>query len=447
MHSFIGLINRFRKDQRANIAVMFGIVILPLLAFLGAAVDYSRAVRAKATMQSALDSAALMVSKDLSSGLITTSQVSSKAQSYFNALYTDTEAQSPTVTATYTVANASQGSKIQVSGNASIQTDFMYMFGFPTMAFNASTTSTWGANLLRVALVLDNTGSMASAGKMTALKPAAQNLVTMLSNLARNPGDVYISVIPFEINVNVGASNVAATWLRWDLWDPSPNHCSNGWSGIAMAECLGHGYSWSHTPTTNHSTWNGCVADRDNTGNYDVLSTAPSSTVTNFPANQDTYCPAAKVLPLTYDWTTVNSTINAMSPNGGTNQPIGLAWGWLSLLQQAPLNAPAEDPNYHYQKIIVLFTDGLNTADRWYGNASATSSQVDTRMRTQCDNIKATGVTIYTVQIDTDGAGQSAVLPYCASGPGNFFMLTNANQINSAFQAIGTSISQLRVAM
>ena len=50
------------------------------------------------------------------------------------------------------------------------------------------------------------------------------------------------------------------------------------------------------------------------------------------------------------------------------------------------------------------------------------------------------------VQIDTDGAGQSAVLPACASGPGNFFMLTNANQINSAFAAIGTSIAQLRVA-
>ncbi len=171
----------------------------------------------------------------------------------------------------------------------------------------------------------------------------------------------------------------------------------------------------------------------------------PSSQATDFPANQESYCPAAAILPLTYSWTTVNNTINAMSPNGATNQTIGLLWGWLSLLQQSPLNAPAESPNNQYQHIIILFTDGLNTADRWYGDGSNTSTQVDTRMTTLCTAIKASGVTIYTVQIDTDGAGQSAVLPACASGPGNFFMLTKASQIAGAFAAIGTSISQLRV--
>ena len=444
MRSFSGLMNRFRKDQRGNIMMIFAIMIIPFLSFMGAAIDYSRVTRAKATMQSVLDSVALMLSKDLSSGLITTSQVNTKAQTYFSALYTDGEAKSVTVSAVYTVANGSQGSTIQVSGGANIQTDFMQIVGFPTMAFSASSTATWGANLLRVALVLDNTGSMAQSGKMAALQPAAKNLVTQLSALAQNPGDVYLSVVPFEIDVNVGTTNVNATWLRWDLWDPSANHCNNGWSGIAMAECKGHSYTWNHTVGSPSKTlWNGCVSDRDQS--YDVSSTVPSSQATNFPANQESNCPAAAILPLTTNWTTVNSTINAMSPAGGTNQTIGLLWGWLSLLQQSPLNAPAENANYQYQHIIILFTDGLNTADRFYGNASATSTQVDTRMTTLCTAIKNTGVTIYTVQIDTDGAGQSAVLPACASGPGNFFMLTNANQINSAFAAIGTSIAQLRV--
>jgi predicted lipoprotein with Yx(FWY)xxD motif len=67
-------------------------------------------------------------------------------------------------------------------------------------------------------------------------------------------------------------------------------------------------------------------------------------------------------------------------------------------------------------------------------------------MATLCTNIKSSGVTIYTVQIDTDGAGQSAVLPACASGSDNFFMLTDPSQIASAFAQIGTSISRLRVA-
>jgi Flp pilus assembly protein TadG len=451
MRSFSGLMNRFRKDQRGNIVVIFGIVIIPLLTFMGAAIDYSRATRARATMQSVLDSIALMVAKDVSSGLIKATDPTSlslKAQTYFNALYTDPEAVTPTITATYTQAAGSAGSTIQINGSSSINTDFMQIVGFKTMPFQAASTSTWGANLLRIALVLDNTGSMASSGKMAALQPAAKNLVTQLSGLAQKDGDVYISVVPFEIDVNVGSfngvSNTNATWLRWDLWDPSGNHCTNGWSGIAMAECKGHNYTWNHTVgSPNKSLWNGCVSDRDQS--YDVSATVPSSQTTNFPANQESNCPAATVLPLTYNWTTVNNTINAMSPAGGTNQTIGLLWGWLSLLQQSPLNAPSEDPNNRYEHIIILFTDGLNTADRFYGNASATSSQVDGRMTALCSAIKQSGVTIYTVQIDTDGAGQSAVLPTCASGAGNFFMLTNANQIQAAFAQIGTSISQLRV--
>ena len=47
-------------------------------------------------------------------------------------------------------------------------------------------TSNWGNTRLRVALVLDNTGSMADDGKMTALKTATNNLLTQLKS-ARQP--------------------------------------------------------------------------------------------------------------------------------------------------------------------------------------------------------------------------------------------------------------------
>ena len=451
MRSVSEQVKHFRKDKRGNVAIIFGIMIIPLLSFAGAAIDYGRATRAKATMQAVLDSVSLMVAKDLSSGLITTSQINSKAQTYFTALYTDTEARSVNISATYTPSSGSSGSTVLVSGSANIQTDFMQIVGFPTLGFSANSTSTWGANLLRVALVLDNTGSMSQSGKMAALKPAAQQLVTQLSALAQNQGDVYISVVPFEVNVNVGTANSGASWLRWDQWDPKNtnsqgrSYCSQSiYSWFARAECVGHGYTWGDgSISTNTSLWNGCVSDRDQS--YDVSATLPSSLATAFPANQESYCPAAAILPLTYNWTNVNNTISAMSPNGATNQTIGLLWGWLSLLQQSPLNAPAESANNQYQHIIILFTDGLNTADRWYGDGSSTSTQVDTRMTTLCSAIKASGVVIYTVQIDTDGAGQSAVLPACASGASNFFMLTQASQISSAFAAIGTSISQLRV--
>jgi len=62
---------RFAGADHGNIAVIFAITAVPLISFVGAAIDYSRANRARSSMQAALDSTALMLSKDLSQGLIT----------------------------------------------------------------------------------------------------------------------------------------------------------------------------------------------------------------------------------------------------------------------------------------------------------------------------------------------------------------------------------------
>ncbi len=58
--------NNFWRDSNGNVAVLFGIALVPILSFVGAAVDYTRANSARSSMQAALDSTALMVSKDLS---------------------------------------------------------------------------------------------------------------------------------------------------------------------------------------------------------------------------------------------------------------------------------------------------------------------------------------------------------------------------------------------
>ena len=102
-----------------------------------------------------------------------------------------------------------------------------------------------------------------------------------------------------------------------------------------------------------------------------------------------------------YNWTALNNKIDTMTPNGNTNQAIGLAWGWQSLTQSAPFNAPALDPNYQYQQIIILLTDGLNTQDRWY---TKPDHSIDARQQITCNNIKAAGITVYTVQVDINNA-------------------------------------------
>src|SRR5262249_40059788 len=135
------------------------------------------------------------------------------------------------------------------------------------------------------------------------------------------------------------------------------------------------------------------------------------------------------IMPLSYDWSSLKTEIDNMMPTGNTNQAIGLAWGWMTLMGGDPFNAPAKDPNYNYKDAIILLSAGLNTQDRWYSNAS----QIDTRQTKLCDNIKgmkdANGVpryTIYTIQVNTSKPADptSAVLKGCASDPSDFFLVT-----------------------
>jgi Flp pilus assembly protein TadG len=441
-----GAATRFIGADEGNIAVIFAIALVPILGFVGAAIDYTRANSARSSMQAALDSTALMLSKDLSEGTITTSQIATKAQAYFTALYTNTDAKSVSVSATYT-ASSSLGSTIQVNGSGAVTTDFMKVAGFPNINFNTSSTAAWGNVRMRVAMALDNTGSMADDGKMPAMQTAAKALVDQLSGLAKNTGDIYISVIPFAKDVNLGASNYTQSWIDWSDWD-----AANGTSNCTNWDRWGNCTSSTWTPN-NHNKWTGCVTDRDQ--DYDTKNTAPTNSATRFPAEEyvsgsDKYCKSNNnpylqpIMPLSYDWSSIKTLIGNMEPTGNTNQGIGMAWAWMSLTQSDPLNAPAKDPNYTYKDAIILLSDGLNTQNRWYSNAS----QIDARQKILCDNAKAAGVTVYTVQVNTSKPADptSAVLQYCASGAQNFYVVTSASQTASVFSSIGTSLSKLRVA-
>jgi Flp pilus assembly protein TadG len=619
---------RFIGANEGNIAVLFTLAAIPIISFVGAAIDYSRANSARSTMQAAMDSTALMLSKDLSSGKIASdpTTVSRTAQAYFTALYTNKDATIAPITATYTANNASLGNTILISGTGTINTDFMRVLGsnFNTMGFGTTSTTAWGNVKMRVALVLDNTGSMAQNGKITALRNAVAGtggLIDQLSALAKNNGDVYISVIPFAKVVNPGSSNYSASWIDWTDWlnppTAQPNNalsgttnyqaalpmnwhavgpgsvcpftnssggfvCTTGpangsatattsgrnvipssgtyngyicpsvdynshtlyngcWDSVATTpasgvfcsgnsncacptnssgntisgcsctgsgtgkSCTGLTYThhwtqpgvvapvgftnntwtstnstptvanvWTAASTNPTTTWTGCITDR--TQSYDETGDTPSSgtPATLFPANQyyensTAYCnanastPLEQIIPMSYSWSTLKTAVNAMQPTGGTDQSVGLAWGWQSLLQTGPIPAPTEDANTTYNRVIILLSDGLNTEDRWpaYGDGSTQNTNssgagyIDVRQAAQCQNIKnATDsngkpmYTIYTIQVNTSSPADptSTVLRNCASDLSKFFMLTSSTQIATTFNTIGTALSQLRVA-
>jgi hypothetical protein len=156
-------------------------------------------------------------------------------------------------------------------------------------------------------------------------------------------------------------------------------------------------------------------------------------------------------MPLSTDFTALKAKVDSLDPNGGTNQPIGIAWAWQSLQQTLPLNAPAEDSNYTYKKALIVLSDGLNTEDRWPANGNGLTQYggaIDTIQQTLCTNVKNSGVIVYAIQLNTGSPGDptSTALQNCASGLDKFYLVKSASQTLTVFNSIGTSLAKLRVA-
>ncbi len=535
----------FARARTGNVAITFAFAIIPILAFVGAAVDYTHANAVRASMQSALDATGLMMSRQAASLSDVSesgqpSDLDSKALSIFTSLFNRSDASSVSVNATYSTTG---GTNVELKATANVPTTFLTVIGYHNIAIGSSSTAKWGSARLRVALVLDNTGSMSSSGKLDALKTATTNLLTQLKNAASVDGDVYVSIVPFVKDVNVNKTNKNATWLDFSkdwtnlgagMHDSTPsssvgpgsscpysskndgytcvtqaggstttnnipssgsnkgyicpsnsigcydtvavtttttNVVSTGryasCSGYSNCSCTGSGRnkvcsqtitstSYNHTWFVDKTKWNGCITDRGASSgpisDYDRLTTEPTTDIqaTLFPAEQYSACPQA-MTGLSYDWSGMNTQVSSMVANGSTNQPIGLVWGWQSLVGGGPFTVPEMDANYQYSQIIILLTDGLNTQDRWYGNGSSTSTDVDDRMYDSsghgtCANIKDAGITIYTIQVNTGGDPKSTLLENCASDSSKFYLLTSADQIITTFQLIGTGLTKLRVA-
>jgi Flp pilus assembly protein TadG len=431
----------FCAQRRGNAAITFALAAILMIGFVGAAIDYSQTNSVKADLQTALDSTALMLTNEAAT--TSAAQLQIDALKYFTALFNRPEVKNIQITATY---SANGGSSISVNGSVSRPTNFVQIIGYNNFTISGSSATKWSSSRLRVALLLDNTGSMAAHGKISALKTATETLLSRLQSAAITNDDVYVSIIPFVKDVNVDPANHAASWIDWTDWNVNNGTCSKdhgAGQGITQSTCNG---TW--TPA-NHDTWNGCVVDRGSANapdpaNYDTNVVAPTSKIkaTLFSAEQYSACPQA-AMGLSYDWSTMNRLVTNMSAAGNTNQAIGLAVGWMSLTGGGPFAAPPPmDPNYTYSQNIILLSDGLNTEDRWY----TTASSIDTRQQMTCNNIKAAGITLYSIQVNTDGDPVSSLLQHCASSSDKFFLLTSADQILPTFNSIGANLSKLYIA-
>lgn len=440
----------FWQDHKGNVAIMFALAVVPVVGAMGAALDYSLANSYRTDMQKALDAAALAVSKVMP---MEQAQLDKVAMQYFTASLGN-----------HTLTNL-KVSVVPDQGHAKLHASGYYepgiagLFGIDKFEVAVDSEARWGIGKVEVALVLDNSGSMAQHGRIGHLKKASHDLLKVLKDAAKDPDDAKVAIVPFDSAVRLPYDQTTApNWIKWG----KNGSCSYG-SGN-QEDCLDgwQVWTWKVWQTNKWSSWGGCVEDRDKDPslNNDVLDTVPDNTTSNSLSARQTRFPARPcddnslntVMPLGNNWgtdtstdkTTLHGKVNAMQPAGKTNITIGLAWGWHVLSPSEPYTEGKAYGTKDLTKYIVLMTDGDNTQNRyatcfgWFWGSCA----IDARTEAACTNIKNAGIQIFAVRLVE---GNATLLKNCASTPGMYYDVQDASALSGVFKNIASQIASLHL--
>ena len=261
------MFRRFAKDTSANIAMMFGLLTIPLIAATGGAIDYSRAYEQRLVVQDALDAAALAANRLI--GSATEDEIYAQALAFFLA---NTEGR---IDDDLTLSMVVDGGSVELTTPLSVPTSFLGIVGVDAITFNLRAKTLAGAATYEVALVLDNSGSMRGS-KIASLKVAANDLVDTLFALNQSnpqPDPIRIAVVPFSASVNVGAGNANAGWM--DTQGLAPNAILNFDDGDAGNNAYTSTFDlWDGLTNV---AWQGCVEARAYP--HDVSDTTPTNAV------------------------------------------------------------------------------------------------------------------------------------------------------------------------
>jgi Flp pilus assembly protein TadG len=256
---------RLRRDQRGAIAVQFALLALPLTVLVFALVDLGRISLQRRQMQDALDAATLMAARSTAT---TDADLDTIGDAAFLA---EIAGLNLGLSATNSTFVAGTGNKVVGSATGKIAPVIANLWTNGDVTITATSEVVRSVNKLEVALVLDNTGSMAyslgsGGSKIDALKTAAKSLVNTLAAAAARASEtdaVKISVVPFSMTVNVGSTYQSAGWITGALpLTYGSDIFASSQDRFTLLSNLG-------------LTWGGCVESRPDP--YDIQDTAPTA--------------------------------------------------------------------------------------------------------------------------------------------------------------------------
>jgi len=216
--------HRFLGDGRGNIAILFGLSFVPIMFLAGAAVDYGRASALRARLQNAVDGTALALCQ---TSLATTPAALEDQAAKLIAAYMPEGA-----ALTAPLAISANPRIITVKAGATYRTAFASLLRVNTIPVGASSQcATPMAQTFEIAIALDTTGSMDSAGgsgtKMAAARDAAKKFVDYVYSKPAFSPQTRISIVPFAGGVAVDPKTYGAATPWIDGAAKSAYHWTN----------------------------------------------------------------------------------------------------------------------------------------------------------------------------------------------------------------------------
>ena len=279
------------RDRKGNFAMMAAILMVPVIGVAGLAIDYTNMLNLKGRVSESLDAAAFEAAKLYMKGE-SAATIQERAGQLFASDLGQASGQG-TPDFKYLGVQGSGGTKVvQVTANVGYKPIFMPFLwsalgdAQPTLAVGRQSEVSLSASTVEVALVLDNSGSMAGS-KIAGLKTAAKQLVDNMFTAAATPGTgdtpVQMSIVPFAASVNVGPDNKSAGWM--DTNGVAKYHHENfDWSTLPGATEKGDG-SWELNGqkltrfwlyNKMNVAWGGCVEARPYPYNVNDAAADPS---------------------------------------------------------------------------------------------------------------------------------------------------------------------------
>jgi len=438
---------KFGQDEKGNFAIMGAVTMAMLVAGLALSVDVSSGYFAKQRLQDTTDAIALLAARGEIEGQ---ANLTAAAQEYFSITY---PGQSGSRIELKSITR--NGDAVTVVASNVQETYFTGIFGTSGLDVTAASTAQYSNRNVDIAMVLDTTFSMNGA-KLNSLKSAANNLIDTFSGF--NNENLRVSVIPFAQYVNVGVSRRNAIWLDVPA---DKNITFTRREVVSRSNCrmVTRNGSRDGVPTrrqvrqcdkvlgapvnvTRRATWEGCVGSRQTP--YNERADYAGRTIPGL-LNSDAKC-GTEIRPLTANLNAAKQTITALKADGNTYLPAGLAWGWRALDNQEPLTEASTLPVDKTDKVMILMTDGENhNSKNGLLHNGRNRVNADQTTRSMCERIKNEDIQVYTIAYEVSDTPTQNMLRRCASGSGNFFNASNAQELNKAFQAIGASLNELRI--